>query len=85
MSEVKKIVLVPKELWETRQKKLSEPSCEIYKKEETVFQVVKKVREEVSSGKTDRPPKELKTDLKFHYKNSPETLKTLKEIYEKNG
>ena len=49
MSEVKKFVLVPKELWETRKKKLSVPSCEIYKKEETVFPVIKKAKEEVSS------------------------------------
>ena len=82
MGEVKKFVLVPKELWEARKKKLSEPYSEIYKKEETVFPVIKKSKDEVSSGKTDRPPKELKTDLEFHYKNSPETLKTLKEIYE---
>ena len=81
MSDVKSLVLDPKELWETGQRKLSKPSCEIYKKEETVFPVIKKA-EEVSSDKTDRPPKELKTDLDFHYKNSPETLKTLKEIYE---
>ena len=82
MSEVKKFVLVPKELWETRKKKLSEHYSEIYKKEETVFPVIKKAKEEVSSEKTDRPPKELKTDLEFHYKKSPETLKILKEIYE---
>ena len=85
MSEVKKFVLVPKELWESRKGKLPEPSCEIYKKEETVFPVIKKAKEEISSEKTDRPPKELKTDLEFHYKNSPETLKTLKEIYENKG
>ena len=76
MSEVKKFVLVPKELWETRKRKLLEPYSEIYKKEETVFPVIKKVKEEVSSEKTERPPKELKTDLEFHYKNYPETLKT---------
>ena len=81
MSEVKKFVLVPKELWESRKRKLLEPSCEIYKKEETVFPVIKKAKEEVSSEKTDRPPKEIKKDLEFHYKNNPETLKTLKEIY----
>ena len=65
MSEVKKFVLVPKELWETRKRNLPEPSCEIYKKEETVLPVIKKAKEEVSSEKTDRPPKELKTDLAF--------------------
>ena len=81
MSEVKKFVLVPKELWETRNRKPSEPYSEIYKKEETVFPVIKKVKEE-RSEETNRPPKELKTDLEFHYKNYPETLKTLKEIYE---
>ena len=81
MSEVKKFVLVPKELWETRKRKPSEPYSEIYKKEETVFPVIKKVKEE-RSEETNRPPKELKTDLEFHYKNYPETLKTLKEIYE---
>ena len=81
MSEVKKFVLVPKELWETRKRKLPEPSCEIYKKEETVFPVIKKAKEE-RSEETNRPPKELKTDLEFHYKKYPETLKTLKEIYE---
>ena len=75
-------MLVPKELRETRKKKLSEPYSEIYKKEETVFPAIKKAKEEVSSKKTDRPPKEFKTDLEFHYKDSPETLKTLKEIYE---
>ena len=69
MSEVKKIVLVPKELWETRQKRLSEPSCKIYKKRN-------------SSEKKDRPIKKLKTDLESHYKKNPETLKALKEIYE---
>ena len=53
------------------------------KKEETVFPVIKKPKEEVSSEKSDRPPKELKTELKFHYKNNHETLKILKEIYEK--
>ena len=82
MSEVKKFVLVPKELWETRKRKLPEPSCKIYKKEKTVFPVIEKAKEEISSEKTERPPKELKTDLEFHHKNSPETLKTLKEIYE---
>ena len=81
MSEVKKFVLVPKELWETRKRKPSEPYSEIYKKEETVFPVIKKVKEE-RSEETNRPHKELKTDLEFHYKNYPETLKTLKEIYE---
>ena len=81
MSEVKKFVLVPKELWETRKRKPSEPYSEIYKKEETIFPVIKKVKEE-RSEKTNRPPKELNTDLEFHYKNYPETLKTLKEIYE---
>ena len=81
MSEVKKFVLVPKELWETRKRKLPEPSCEIYKKEETVFPVIKKAKEE-RSEETNRPPKELETDLEFHYKKYPETLKTLKEIYE---
>ena len=81
MSEVKKFVLVPKELWETRKRKPSEPYSEIYKKEETAFPVIKKVKEE-RSEETNRPPKELKTDLEFHYKNYPETLKTLKEIYE---
>ena len=73
MSEVKKFVLVPKELWETRKRKLPEPSCEIYKKEETVFSVIKKAKEE-RSEETNRPPKELKTDLEFHYKNYPETF-----------
>ena len=81
MSEVKKFVLVPKELWETRKRKPSKPYSEIYKKEETVFPVIKKVKEK-RSEETNRPPKELKTDLEFHYKNYPETLKTLKEIYE---
>ena len=81
MSEVKKFVLVPKELWETRKRKPSEPYSEIYKKEETVFPVIKKVKEE-RSEETNRPPKELKTDLEFHFKNYPETMKTLKEIYE---
>ena len=81
MSEVKKFVLVPKELWETRKRKPSEPYSEIYEKEETVFPVIKKVKEE-RSEETNRPPKELKTDLEFHYKSYPETLKTLKEIYE---
>ena len=81
MSEVKKFVLVPKELWETRKRKPSEPYSEIYKKEETVFPVIKKVKEE-RSEEPNRPPKEFKTDLEFHYKNYPETLKTLKEIYE---
>ena len=81
MSEVKKFVLVPKELWETRKRKPSEPYSEIYKKEETVFPDIKKVKEE-RSEETNRPPKELKTDLEFHYKNYSETLKTLKEIYE---
>ena len=81
MSEVKKFVLVPKELWETRKRKPSEPYSEIYKKEEKVFPVIKKVKEE-RSEETNRPPKELKTDLEFHYKNYPETLKNLKEIYE---
>ena len=37
---------------------------------------------EERSEETNRPPKELKTDLEFHYKYYPETLKTLKEIYE---
>ena len=37
---------------------------------------------EERSEETNRPPKEHKTDLEFHYKNYPETLKTLKEIYE---
>ena len=37
---------------------------------------------EERSEETNRPPKELKTDLEFHYKSYPETLKTLKEIYE---
>ena len=81
MSEVKKFVLVPKELWETKKSKLSEPYSEIYKKEETFFPVIKKAKEE-RSEETNRPPKELKTDLEFHYKNYPETLKTLKEVYE---
>ena len=81
MSEVKKFVLVPKELWETRKRKPSEPYSEIYKKEETVFPVIKKVKEE-RSEEINRPSKELKTDLEFHYKNYPETLKTLKGIYE---
>ena len=81
MNEVKKFVLVPKELWETRKRKPSEPYSEIYKKEETVLPVIKKVKEE-RSEETNRPPKELTTDLEFHYKNNPETLKTLKEIYE---
>ena len=81
MSEVKKFVLVPKELWETRKRKPSEPYSEICKKEERVFPVIKKVKEE-RSEETNRPPKELKTDLEFHYKNYPETVKTLKEIYE---
>ena len=69
-------------LWETRKRNLPEPSCEIYKKEETVFPFIKKAKEEVSSEKNDCPPKELKTDLELHYKNSPVTLKTLKEIFE---
>ena len=81
MSEVKKFVLVPKELWETRKRKPLEPYSEIFKKEETVFPVIKKVKEE-RSEETNRPPKELKSDLEFHYKKYPETLKTLKEIYE---
>ena len=51
MSEVKKFVLVPKELWETRKKKLLELNSEIYKKEETVFPDIKKAKEEVSSEK----------------------------------
>ena len=76
-----KFVLVPKELWETRKRKPSKPYSEIYKREETVFPVIKKVKEE-RSEETNRPPKELKTDLEFHYKNYPETMKTLKEIYE---
>ena len=75
-------ILVPKELWETRKRKLSEPYSEIYRKEEIVFPVVKKPKEDVSSEKTDRQSKELKTYLEFHYKNNPETLKTLREIYE---
>ena len=37
---------------------------------------------EERSEEPNRSPKELKTHLEFHYKNSPETLKTLKEIYE---
>ena len=82
MSEVKKFVFFPKELWETRKRKLPEPSCEIYKKEETVFPVIKKRKKKLVPKKTDCPPKELKTDLEFHYKNSSETVKTLKEIYE---
>ena len=81
MIEVKKFVLVPKELWETRKRKPSKHYSKIYKKEETVFPVIKIVKEE-RSEETNRPPKELKTDLEFHYKNYPETLKTLKEIYE---
>ena len=81
MSEVKKFVLVPKELWETRKRKLSEHYIEIYKKEETVSRVIKKAKEEVSSDNTDRPPKELKTGLKFHYKN----YKTLKTFTKTNG
>ena len=44
--------------------------------------VIKKAKEDVGSEKTDCPPKELNTDLEFHYMNSPEPLKTLKEIYE---
>ena len=63
------------------ERKPSEPYSEIYKKEEPVFPVIKIVKEEPSE-ETNRPPKELKTDLEFHYKNYPETLKTLKEIYE---
>ena len=55
MSEVKKFVLIPKELWETRKKKLSEPYSEIYKKEETVFPVIKKAKEEISSQKKRSP------------------------------
>ena len=50
-------------------------------KKETVFLVIKNVKEE-RSEETNRPPKELKRELEFHYKNYPETLKTLKEIYE---
>ena len=57
------------------------PTARSIKKEETVFPVIKKAKEE-RSEETNRPPKELKTDLEFHYKNYPETLKTLREIYE---
>ena len=58
------------------------PPAKSIKRKKLFFQLSKKAKEEVSYNKTDRPPKELKTDLEFHYKNSPETLKTLKEIYE---
>ena len=51
-------------------------------KRKKLFPVIKKAKEEISFEKTERPPKELKTDLEFQYKNSPETLITLKEIYE---
>ena len=52
--------------WElARWRKLSEPCSEVYKKEETVFPVIKKVKK-VSSKKIDRQPKELKTDPEFH-------------------
>ena len=51
-------------------------------RKETVFPVIKKVIEEASSEKVDRPPKELKTDLEFHCHKSHETLKILKVIYE---
>ena len=79
----KNLFLFQKNCGRPEKKKLSEPYSEIYKKEETVFQVIKKAKEEVSSKKTDRPPKEMKTNLEFYYKNIPEILKTLKEIYEK--
>ena len=64
MSEVKKFVLVPYELWESRKRELSEPYSEIYK-EETVFPVIKKAKE-VSSEKTDSSTKELKIELEIH-------------------
>ena len=85
MSGVKKFVLDPKELWETKKTKLPDSYSEIHKKEETVFPVIKKAIEEFSSEKANRPPKELKTDLEFHYENNHETLKTLKELYENKG
>ena len=57
----------------------------IYKKEETAFPFNKKAKEKVSFEETDHPADELETDLALHYENSPQTLKTLKVIYEISG
>ena len=59
-----------------QKKKLSDSYSEIHKKEETVFPVIKKAKEEVGSEKINRLPKELQKDLEFHHKNNPEILKT---------
>ena len=59
MSEVKTFVLVPNELWETRKRNYQRSI-----KKRKVFPVIKKAKE-VNAEETDRPPKELKTDLEF--------------------
>ena len=81
MSEVKKFVLIPKELLGPEEENYRNPTARSIKKRNS-FPSYQKAKEEVSSEKTNLPPKELKTDLEFHYKNNPETLKNIKEMYE---
>ena len=54
------------------------PTARVYEKRKG-FPVIKKANEKISSKKTNRPPKEHKTDLEFHYNNNPETLKTFEK------
>ena len=82
-SEVKKFVLVPKELWETRKRKLPEPSSEIYKKEETFFPVIKKAKEEISSEKTHL--KNLRQTCNFTISTVPRHWKLWKKFTKTNG
>ena len=58
------------------------PTARSIKKKKQFSPVIKSPKEEVSSEKNVRQTQELKTDLEFHYKNNPEPLKPLKEIYE---
>ena len=65
-----------------QEQKTSDPMYKLYKKEEPVFRVIKKAKKENTTEEQDRLHKKLKTDLESHYKKSPETLKTLRKIYE---
>ena len=63
--EVKKFLLVPKKLWETGKRKLSQHYSEIEKKNKRFSQLLKKRKKKLCPKKNDRPPKEPKTDLEF--------------------
>ena len=63
MSEVKKFVLVPKEMWEKTKLMQSDSQFQVCIKDEELFPVIKKAKGEITTEKSELPPKELKS---FH-------------------